>query len=110
MHDRATLDPSKSVLVQIILSANDTMNDITVSILIVSYNTADLTLAAINSVIEETHEVAYEIIVVDNNSTDGSVNAIRSDFPEVQLINLRRNVGFAVANAATRRDGCESQV
>ncbi len=81
-----------------VLSADETMNDITVSILIVSYNTAELTLAAIGSVIEETREVAYEIIVVDNNSTDGSADAIKSKFPEIQLINLRRNVGFAVAN------------
>jgi GT2 family glycosyltransferase len=40
----------------------------------------------------------YEIIVVDNNSNDGSVQMIKSDFPEVILISNKENIGFARAN------------
>ncbi len=74
-----------------------------VSILIVSYNTRDLTLACIRSVIEQTKHVLYEIIVVDNASKDGSAEAIAqafspSDFPQVRLVIPEKNLGFAGGN------------
>ncbi|MBL8566156.1 MAG: glycosyltransferase family 2 protein [Hyphomicrobiaceae bacterium] len=68
-----------------------------VSILIVSYNTRELTLAAIQSAWEETH-VGKEIIVVDNASTDGSAAAIAAHPAGVRLIALDENVGFGQAN------------
>jgi len=68
------------------------------SILVVSYNTADLTVACLRSVIEQTHDLSYEIVVVDNASHDDSVAAIRAQFPDVRLIALDQNLGFAGAN------------
>lgn len=68
-----------------------------VSILIVSYNTRELTLEAITSVVRETR-AAHEIIVVDNGSTDGSAAAIASHPANVKLIALAENVGFGRAN------------
>ncbi len=73
------------------------MKNFDVSIVVVSYNTKDLTLAAIESVYEQTI-IDFEIIVIDNASADGSAEAISSNFPDVKLICLEKNVGFAGAN------------
>ncbi len=72
--------------------------EVDVSILVVSYNTKDLTLKALRSVISQTRVVTAQIIVVDNNSSDGSPKAIRDEFPEIRLIELKKNIGFAAAN------------
>ena len=68
------------------------------SILVVSYNTCDLTLACLRSVYAETTRNRFEIIVVDNASTDGSATAIAAQFPDVTLITSTENLGFANAN------------
>jgi N-acetylglucosaminyl-diphospho-decaprenol L-rhamnosyltransferase len=77
------------------------------SILVVSYNTRRETLACLRSVFGATLACSREVIVVDNASSDGSCDAIRHEFPDAQLIGLRRNVGFARANniAARRAKG-----
>lgn len=69
-----------------------------VSLIIVSYNTKELTLACIKSVYEKTQNLSYEILVVDNNSSDGSVEAIEESFPEVRVIKSNENLGFGKAN------------
>lgn len=69
-----------------------------VSILVVSYNTRELTLAALRSAIAETNHVSYEIVVIDNASVDGSAEAITREFPDVRLVALQDNIGFAAAN------------
>ena len=69
-----------------------------VSIIIVSYNTREMTVACIQSIIAETRRHAFEIIVVDNNSPDGSAEAIRERFPDVRLLASKENLGFAGGN------------
>ena len=69
-----------------------------VSILIVSYNTRALTLAAIRSVLAETKAVTFEILVVDNASGDGSDAAIADIGGPLRLMALEENIGFARAN------------
>lgn len=78
-----------------------------VSIIVVSYNTRELTLDCLSSVIRETRRHRFEIAVVDNLSTDGSRAAIRNTFPDVHLIEPPKNLGFAKANnlAATQLSG-----
>jgi GT2 family glycosyltransferase len=71
---------------------------IDVSVLIVSFNTREMTLAAISSVVRETRDVAYEIIVVDNASTDGSADAIAAHPAQPKLIRLHENIGFGRGN------------
>ena len=66
------------------------------AVLIVSYNTRQLTLDCLASVRE--HEPDARIIVVDNGSTDGSIEAIEGRFPRVRLIVSDENLGFARAN------------
>ncbi|MEW5964823.1 MAG: glycosyltransferase family 2 protein [Pseudomonadota bacterium] len=71
---------------------------IEVSILVVSFNTRALTLAALDSVLAETRGIDVEVIVVDNASSDGSAEAIASHPLGVRLIALADNLGFARAN------------
>lgn len=72
------------------------------SILVISYNTRDLTLACIASVLAETR-TDHEIVVLDNASADGSADAIAERFPQVRLIRSERNLGFAAGNNAASR-------
>lgn len=69
-----------------------------VSILIVNYNTCELTVDCLRSVYASETEYTYEIMVIDNNSTDESVETIRELFPQVKLIENTENTGFAKAN------------
>ncbi len=77
----------------------------TVSVLVVSYNTREMTLDCLRSIVAETH-MPYEVIVVDNASLDGSADAIAAEFPKVHLMAETENHGFAKGNniaAATAR-------
>lgn len=69
-----------------------------VSVLIVSWNTRDLLVLCIESVFSSTRAVSLEVIVVDNASSDGSPEAVRQRFPEVNLLPNPDNRGFAAAN------------
>lgn len=75
-----------------------TARTIDVSILIVSFNTRAMTLEAISSVVRETRDVSFEIIVVDNASTDGSADAIAAHPAQPRLIRLSENIGFGRGN------------
>lgn len=68
------------------------------SIIIISFNTRQMTLDCLRSVIEQTRETSYEIIVVDNDSHDGSAAAIAEQFPDVTLFAEAANHGFAGGN------------
>jgi O-antigen biosynthesis protein len=70
------------------------------SIIIVSYNVKDFLRGAIASVRRSLTAGALEgeIIVVDNDSTDGSATMLRAEFPEVHLYALNENLGFGRAN------------
>lgn len=69
-----------------------------VSIIIVNWNGKDLLRKCLEHVAAHTHQVSYELIVVDNASSDGSQAMVRQDFPAVKLIENSENVGFARAN------------
>lgn len=69
-----------------------------VSIVILNYNTFTLTCKCIASVIEFTSGIDYEIILVDNNSTDVPVSEFRRRFPEIKVVESQVNVGFAKGN------------
>lgn len=69
-----------------------------VSVIIVNYKTCNLVVDCIRSIYNLTKKVDFEIIVVDNNSDDGSVETIISLFPQVQVIPLKENIGFGKAN------------
>src|SRR4051812_36312838 len=69
-----------------------------VSIIIVNYNTKKLTLDCIQSIYTSNMLYQFEIFVVDNHSSDGSVQAIKKTFPSVKVIENKENVGFSKAN------------
>jgi hypothetical protein len=70
----------------------------TVSIIIVSYNTKDLIQNCIQSIVDNTESIDYEIIVVDNASTDSTQEIICSNFPQIKFIANKTNIGFGAAN------------
>lgn len=70
----------------------------TVSIIIVSYNTKEITKSCLKSIYNAKWRDEFEIIVVDNNSQDGSVEMISKEFPNIKIIANRENKLFAIAN------------
>ncbi len=66
----------------------------TVDVIIVNYNTRDRTLECISSVLQQ-NLPGHRVVLVDNGSTDGSVEAIAAAHPEVLLVDVGENVGFA---------------
>lgn len=74
-----------------------------ISVVIVNYNTRELLLECIASVIENGEGTDLEVIVVDNASTDGSLESVRERLPQVTAIGNPSNVGFGAAcNQAIR--------
>lgn len=69
-----------------------------VSVILVSYNTKELTRDCIKSLYEKTQGLKYDVWVVDNASSDGSVQMIKEEFPDVKLIESHENLGFGRAN------------
>ncbi|MEV4760370.1 glycosyltransferase [Micromonospora sp. NPDC049559] len=75
-----------------------------VSVIVVSYQTRELLLRALAALRSACQGEPYEVIVVDNGSTDGSADAVAELFPDARLLRLRHNVGFARAvNAGAER-------
>ncbi len=69
-----------------------------VSVVIVSWNTRELTIAAVASALAQQTDAEVEVIVVDNGSVDGSVAALRERFAGLRVIAVGRNLGFSGGN------------
>lgn len=69
--------------------------DIAVSVVIVNYNGGSDILACLASLVKSEQEFPVEIVVVDNGSEDGSPAKIFAQFPQVRLLELAQNRGFA---------------
>jgi len=79
------------------------------SICIVNYQARDYLNNCLRSIIANSPQGDYEIIVVDNGSTDGSVKLLQADFPKVTIIENPANLGFtAPMNQALRRASGQS--
>jgi GT2 family glycosyltransferase len=79
------------------MSSEYANSDPVLSIIVVSYNCREMTLEAIRSAFAHT-SVPFELICVDNASSDGSADAIAQQFPQVRLVRSPTNLGFAKAN------------
>ena len=73
------------------------VKEIDLSICIVSWNVKDLLMECLFSIDDAGPELRYEVVVVDNNSRDGSREMVRERFPEITLVPNRVNCGFAFA-------------
>ena len=69
-----------------------------VSIIIVNTNNKKILEPCLASIYQNTLSVSFEIIVIDNGSTDGSQNMVKDKFPEVKLIENKTNLGFIKAS------------
>lgn len=74
------------------------------SVIIVNLNTRDLLHACLRSLVPALIAGDAEVIVVDNGSSDDSCTMVTTEFPQVRLIALRENRGFAVANNLGMRE------
>ena len=74
------------------------------SIIIVTYNVKDLLRRCLESVRDNSGGLNVETFVVDNNSHDGTAEAVRREFPEVRLIESATNGGYAYANNLALRE------
>ena len=68
------------------------------SIIIVNYKTPQMTLECIESIKAKTYGVRYEIIVIDNDSGDGSVEFLQERIDGIIMIKAPENLGFGRAN------------
>jgi len=74
------------------------MEELDLSIIIISFNTKEYLINCINSIYNTIKNLNYEIIVVDNASADGSPEMIEATFGDLKLIKNKENLGFAKAN------------
>lgn len=68
-----------------------------VSFIIVNWNGCSFISSCIDSILNQTYK-NFEIIIVDNGSIDGSVNFFKKQYPEVKIVKLKKNYGFATGN------------
>ncbi len=71
---------------------------IDLSVIIVNYNVKEFLLNSLDSITKAAKNISIEVIVVDNNSDDGSIEALKEKYPGVVLIENKTNVGFGRAN------------
>jgi N-acetylglucosaminyl-diphospho-decaprenol L-rhamnosyltransferase len=68
------------------------------SVIFVNWNALDYLRECIASIRENTHDISYEIIVVDNASPQGGIDTLGQQFPEIQIVKSSENLGFSRAN------------
>lgn len=73
---------------------------IKLSVIILSYNTSGLLKACLSAVLASDgfEDKELEVIVVDNNSSDNSVEMVQTEYPQVRLIRNKKNFGFSAGN------------
>lgn len=69
-----------------------------ISIVIVNWNTGELLYNCVESIVKNNKTINYEIIIVDNNSSDRSCDNIERDFKNVKIIYSKENLGFSKGN------------
>ena len=67
------------------------------AIVIVSFNTSRLTIQCLQTLTECLRAMSHQIVLVDNASSDNTVQNVQLQYPQVKIIQLERNFGFAVA-------------
>ena len=73
-------------------------NTIDISIIIVNYNLTESIRNLLLSIKKYTDTICYEVIIVDNNSPDRSIEELKTEFPEFSFVFLNTNFGFGHGN------------
>lgn len=68
------------------------------SIIIVTYNSSNVIDSCLKSIFNSKNKIKTEVIVIDNNSSDSTVDIIKREYPSVQLFENEKNLGFSKAN------------
>lgn len=79
------------------MNENSNTDDKLASIILLSYNSKDDLVECIQSLEKQTY-INYEIIIVDNASTDGTPEFIRNNYPHIRLIETGSNIGYPAGN------------
>ena len=66
-----------------------------ISIIIPHLKGNNILMECVSSIIKHTQNIRYEIIIVDNNSTDGSIDAIKQNFSDIKIVQSNINRGYA---------------
>ena len=66
-------------------------------VIVLNYNGYNDTAECIESVLQNTYQ-SYKILIVDNASSDGSINKLQEKFPEISVLEMEENIGYAGAN------------
>lgn len=80
------------------------MKEKDLSIIIVNYNGEKYLSNCLNSIYDNCSSLDFEIIIIDNNSKDNSVSFLKENYPEVNLIESKENLGFAKGNNIAVRE------
>lgn len=84
------------------------MSKLSVAIIILNWNGEKLLREFLPSVVENTPSELARVVVADNGSTDGSLALLRSEFPEVEILEFPKNYGFAEGyNIALKKVGAD---
>jgi GT2 family glycosyltransferase len=71
--------------------------DLSVTVIVLNWNGKDLTIKCLES-LKKVNYSNFNILIVDNGSTDGSVETLKEKFPEVSILALENNLGYAGGN------------
>lgn len=71
---------------------------VALTVVIVSWNVRELLRSCLQSIVAVPSKLQLQIVVIDNASNDGSVEMVRAEYPQVQVIANARNRGFSAAN------------
>lgn len=72
--------------------------NIAVSVCVANYNGSETLKMCLDSILNQSFDLSIEIIVHDDASTDNSIDIIRKEYPQVELIHSKQNVGFCISN------------
>jgi N-acetylglucosaminyl-diphospho-decaprenol L-rhamnosyltransferase len=86
-----------------VLHTNKSASAVELSVCIVNWNCRELLRGCLRSLLDQADDIALEVIVVDNASSDGASEMVAREFPQVRLMVNERNVGFARANNQAAR-------
>jgi hypothetical protein len=92
------MQPASSYTEIIVQPSTTDQSSCDASIIVVSFNTRELLRECLESIIRESANLSVEILVVDNNSLDGSPQMVEEEFPQVRLLRSEINLGFGSAN------------